>query len=107
MSKKILMTAVNFIAFLFSLLAVEAHYTLRRSSLTASSSGSWLRRLLLPGEAGENYYHSHQKKLFKMEAEDAFRMRNRTLVVLVALMIGGMGLLWYLTGVLYRRWMLV
>ena len=123
------MTGFNFVSFLFSLLLVDIHYTMRRQSTAATTSSSpgsllpsWLHQLLHPtepyeaspigqgpggrgGRGGRGYYHSHQKKLFRMEAEDAFRLRNRTLVVLGGLAMGAMGLVWYLAGRAYRRWL--
>ncbi|KAK0383111.1 hypothetical protein NLU13_9024 [Sarocladium strictum] len=102
-----LMTAINFVAFLFSLVAVDIHYTLRRSAMGVPVPWlmpRWLHQLLRPQEPYENYYHTKQKKLLRMEAEEAFQLRNRTLVFLGVSVMGGMGLAWYFTDKIYQRW---
>lgn len=106
------MTAVNFVTFLFSLLAVDMHYTLRRSTIGegATTTGilpKWLHRILHPFEPYDTYYRTKQRKLMRMEAEDAFRLRNRTLIVMAVSVIGAVtGALW-LGGRIYDRWLAV
>lgn len=100
------MTAINFTAFLFSLVAVDIHYTLRRSAMGATAPGimpRWLHRILRPAEPYENYYKTKQKKLMRMEAEDAFRWRNRTLLVLTVAVLGSIIGFWYFAGRVYSR----
>ena len=48
-----------------------------------------------PGSVGEreDYYHSKQRKLMRMEAEEAFEIRGG---VVVALVVVGLGVLWVL-----------
>lgn len=100
------MTALNFVAFLFSLLAVDLHYTLRRSAMGATVPGimpRWLHRITRPTEPYETYYRTKQKKLMRMEAEEAFRLRNRTLVVLAASVMGMVVGVWYVAGRVWVR----
>ncbi|KAH8177729.1 hypothetical protein LIA77_02811 [Sarocladium implicatum] len=106
------MTAINFVTFLFSLLAVDIHYTLRRSTMSerAASSGivpKWLHHILRPSEPYGTYYRTKQKKLMRMEAEDAFRLRNRTLVVMAGSLIGAVVGAWWLVGRIYQRWVYI
>jgi hypothetical protein len=99
------MTAINFIAFLFSLVAVDIHYTLRRSATGATAPGimpRWLHNILRPSEPYENYYRTRQKQLMRMEAEEAFQLRNQTLVVLGILCVGFMAGTWYFAGRAYQ-----
>ncbi|CAJ2501644.1 Uu.00g044970.m01.CDS01 [Anthostomella pinea] len=91
-----------------------------RSSSSASSNGksafelrypSWLHRLLFrpqPYEWVENqrkpappnrdderwYYHVYKRKVMRMEATDAFELRNTVLLGLCLLAVGGVWALW-------------
>ncbi|KAJ6786873.1 hypothetical protein PWT90_00014 [Aphanocladium album] len=91
----IIMTPINFVSFLVSLVLVDIHYTRLRMHTHAESRSrlpNWLHDILYrrhpyedlhqrPGGIQEPwYYHSKQKKLMKMEAEDAFRLRGTVLV---------------------------
>lgn len=62
------------------------------------------------GEEAEDYYHSKQRKLMRMEAEEAFEMRGMVVVVLGVLSTGvmwgawraiswGLGVLWGLLAI--------
>ncbi|KFA61671.1 hypothetical protein S40285_07825 [Stachybotrys chlorohalonatus IBT 40285] len=100
------MTPINFTTFLVSLLLVDLRYSLMRSQANSQTSSysrllpSWLHDLVtgtypyqsLRGHAqqkqeqpsqGRWYYHSKQKKLLKLEADEAFQMRTPVLIVLV------------------------
>lgn len=89
------MTPVNFVSFLISLVLVDIHYTRLRMHTHAESRSrlpNWLHDLLYRrypyedirrkpgGVRGPWYYHSKQKKLMRMEAEDAFKLRGPVLV---------------------------
>jgi hypothetical protein len=52
-----------------------------------SPSGGDVQR----GDGGGDYYHSKQRKLLKMEADEAFEIRSGVMVVLGVL---GLGLWW-------------
>jgi hypothetical protein len=55
---------------------------LRRSSSNASDDGGGRGRGDSLGAGAGEYYHSRQRKLMKMEVQDAFEMRTTVLVVL-------------------------
>lgn len=109
------MTPINFVTFLFSLLLVELHYTIKRShnhNDGASRLPAWLHHLLYKPEpyqyvrkgnkspqAGSWFYHSKQKKLMKMEAEEAFAMRNTVLLLLTVLVAAATG-----ASCVFLRW---
>ncbi|ATY63220.1 hypothetical protein CCM_06677 [Cordyceps militaris CM01] len=117
---RIVMTPINFVSFLVSLVLVDIHYTRRRLHTHAESPSrlpSWLHDLLyrrhpyedLRGQSSEIhepwYYHSKQKKLMRMEAEDAFRLRGTVLVGLaVALAAGTAAALYSLKILLSWLW---
>lgn len=95
------MTPVNFVTFLFSLVLVDLRYTRLRMhshSFRESKLPAWLHDILYyrqpyddvggrraGGSGQEWHYHSNQKKLMKMEAEEAFRLRGTILVLLAVL----------------------
>lgn len=97
------MTPVIFVSFLFSLVWVDFRYSLMRShnhSSDTSRMPRWVHAILYreapyqyvrvdhnnPALADKDgtkwHYHTKQRKLMKMEAEDAFRIRGSVLVVL-------------------------
>lgn len=99
------MTPVIFVSFLFSLAWVDFRYSIMRShshSEEPSQLPRWLYRITYreapykyvkvdatqtKAQAGNNegtrwYYHSKQRKLMKMEADDAFQIRGTVLVAL-------------------------
>ncbi|KAK7923366.1 hypothetical protein PG985_007437 [Apiospora marii] len=97
---RIVMTPVNLISFVLGLWLVDLRYRLRRArahphppSSTAWSSWLWRPRRGGGGGEGEEpfYYHSKQKKLMRMEASEAFRLRNR---VIVGLALAALFVLW-------------
>lgn len=115
---QIIMTPLIFISFVVSLAIVDFRYSLRRSHYRTESSEnnnsdrtttrtpSWLHRLLFkyrpyryvavsdqPTEEKSRskwgtYYHTKQRKLLKMEAADAFEIRNTVLALLGILSLG-------------------
>jgi hypothetical protein len=91
------MTPIIFVSFLFSLAWVDFRYSVMRShshSEEPSQLPPWLHRIAYrqspykyakvnaTGEGTRWYYHSKQRKLMKMEADDAFQIRETVLVVL-------------------------
>lgn len=89
------MTPINFVSFLVSLVLVDIHYTRLRMHTHAESRSRlpiWLHDLLYHRHPYEDvhrnhaavrepwYYHSNQKKLMRMEAEDAFKLRSTVVV---------------------------
>lgn len=99
------MTPIIFVSFLFSLAWVDFRYSIMRShshSEEPSQLPRWLHRITYreapykyvkvdathtKERAGSNegsrwYYHSKQRKLMKMEADDAFQIRGTVLVAL-------------------------
>lgn len=111
------MTPVNFSVFLFSLLLVDLRYTIARSHLHTNAQNklpAWLHNLIYrpqpysympgnnPNANGQWYYHTKQKKLMKMEAAEAFELRNTVLVLLAAVLSVLAGSAWYLTSYVYN-----
>lgn len=89
------MTPVNLISFVLGLWLVDLRYQLRRARdhphPPYKSWSSWLWRPRR-GQAEEPfYYHSKQKKLMRMEASEAFRLRNR---VIIGLALAALFVLW-------------
>lgn len=114
------MTPVIFVSFLVSLVFVDFKYSLMRShnhSEATSRMPRWLHTLLYreapyqyvrvdrskpdtptAGNDGARWhYHTKQRKLMKMEAEDAFRMRGSVLVVLGLLAVAVSCVAWHMT----------
>lgn len=101
------MTPVNFVAFLLSLCLVDWRLRARREHIhrhRQSRLPDWLHRLIYrpqpysqvgggaaaaaPGEVREPfYYHTKQKKLLKMEADEAFRMRRPAIAALSVVVV--------------------
>ncbi|KAI8222065.1 hypothetical protein K4K54_007192 [Colletotrichum sp. SAR 10_86] len=106
-----IMTPIIFVSFLLSLVWVDLKYTLKRSRGRGHHHGGWMPSWLhsivyrhspytymqkestTPNssprsspreEPGEFYYHSKQKKLMRMEMDDAFEVRGQVLVVVGA-----------------------
>lgn len=115
------MTPVNFVVFLFSLLLVDLRYSLMRSHSHAETSSrlpTWLHNLFYSprpyqymrvkgkDQEGRWYYHSKQKKLMRMEAEEAFQIRNTMLIVLAVVIAAASGTAWYLATRIYRHYLL-
>ena len=100
------MTPLLFTSFLFSLLLVDLRYSALRAHYHADGQSQrlprWLHRIVYryrpyrygdgpDGAGGDGHYHSNQRKLMRMEAEEAFELRGG---VLVALVVVGLGMLW-------------
>lgn len=101
---QLVMTPIIFISFVVSLALIDLRHSASRAHYHAEQEDSrlprWLHRLIyryqpyqyvpvdergnpLVGKTGgHQYYHSKQRKLMKMEVDDAFEIRNRVLVVL-------------------------
>lgn len=115
---QLVMTPVIFVSFLTSLAWVEFHYSLRRAhshSEEPSALPQWLHRIVYreapykyirasstkpkapaaDDEGSRWYYHRKQRKLMKMEADDAFQIRRTVLVVLALLGIAASWVLWW------------
>lgn len=114
------MTPIIFISFLVSLAWVEFRYTLIRlhsHSEIPKRMPRWLHHLIyheapyqyVQVDSGSPkdtrwYYHSKQRKLMKMEVEDAFQIRN---TVLLALGLFTMASIWGLWRVGHWTWTIV
>ncbi|KAF6818614.1 hypothetical protein CSOJ01_01779 [Colletotrichum sojae] len=102
-----IMTPIIFVSFILSLVFVDLRYTLKRTRNHGHDHGggwmpAWLHSIVYrrspygygqmkesstpspspKDEQAEFYYHSKQKKLMRMEVDDAFEMRGQILVVL-------------------------
>lgn len=120
----LVMTPVIFVSFLTSLAWVEFCYSLRRAhshSEEPSAMPRWLHRIVYretpykyvkvdstkakapvgSDEGTRWYYHSKQRKLMKMEVDDAFQIRKTVLVVLGLL---GVAASWLLGWVMWWIW---
>lgn len=119
------MTPLNFVTFLFSLVLIDLRYTLMRShnrSGGPSRLPDWLYAIIYreqpyesrprrgAGRKAKNkneeqwHYHTMQKKLLKMEADEAFRFRNSFILLLGLAAAGGAVGSVYLTQKLWRSW---
>ena len=101
------MTPIILVSFLVSLAWVDFRYSLQRSQNHPDEPGPlprWLLRILYrpssyryvkvakttavrPENSNRWFYHSHQKKLMKMEADEAFQIRSVVLLVLAVLLV--------------------
>ncbi|KAI8222635.1 hypothetical protein K4K55_010501 [Colletotrichum sp. SAR 10_96] len=125
-----IMTPIIFVSFLLSLVWVDLKYTLKRSRGRGHHHGggwmpSWLHSIVYrhspytymqkesttpnPSprsspreEPGEFYYHSKQKKLMRMEMDDAFEVRGQVLVVVGAASLATLWGFWMLTSWVWR-----
>ncbi|KAF9765676.1 hypothetical protein IL306_002009 [Fusarium sp. DS 682] len=108
-----IMTPINITVFLFSLLLVDLRHTAGRNSFygPGNQQAKWVPRWLLQpyqhightdhDAHGRWHYHSKQKKLMKMEADEAFRMRSTMLVFLAVALALATSAVWFLTSRLY------
>jgi len=101
------MTPVIFVTFLFSLMLVDLRYSVRRSPFHPDDVSSrlprWLHRVIYRYQPYQyvrvdkhgtptrervysGFYHSKQRKLMKMEVDDAFQIR-RTVLFAMGLLI--------------------
>ncbi|KAJ4381969.1 hypothetical protein N0V85_008612 [Neurospora sp. IMI 360204] len=119
---KVVMTPIIFVSFILSLAIVDLKYSMHRSHYHAERRPSrlppWLHRIAYkyrpyqytavdengkPVEDKDGYYHSKQRKLMAMEADDAFQMRRTVVAGLVlAGMVATWGAWWTLRWVLAR-----
>ncbi|KAK8087972.1 hypothetical protein PG997_002933 [Apiospora hydei] len=100
---RIVMTPINLISFVLGLWLVDLRYRCQREHAHShshsrpqqpSSSSYYLPAWLWwPRRPAEEpfYYHSKQKKLMRMEASEAFKLRNS---VLFGLVLAAMFVLW-------------
>ncbi|KAF4445073.1 hypothetical protein F53441_10997 [Fusarium austroafricanum] len=110
----LVMTPINITVFLFSLLLVDLRHTAGRNNFygTGYRQANWVPRWLLQpyqhiGHAdhdahGRWHYHSKQKSLMKMEADEAFQMRTPMLVFMAVALALATSALWFLTIRLYH-----
>jgi hypothetical protein len=112
---QVVMTPIIFVSFLISLVIVDMRYTVMRSHFHPEEYSTrlprWLHRILysyqpyqyvrvgkdgkpIKDHAHHGFYHSKQKKLMKMEVDDAFQIRRRVLVVLGILGLVTLWCLW-------------
>jgi hypothetical protein len=108
------MTPIIFISFVVSLSLIDMRHSAQRSHYHADSHETrmptWLHRIIYryqryryvpvdengkpvgkPVGDGKEYYHSHQRKLMRMEVAEAFEIRNS---VVIALGLVSLGVLW-------------
>ncbi|CAF3575125.1 unnamed protein product [Fusarium graminearum] len=109
----LVMTPINITVFLLSLLLVDFRHTAGRNNFyaTGSEQARWMPRWLLQpyqhiGHSdhdahGRWHYHSKQKKLMKMEAEEAFQMRSTVLVFMAVALALATSAVWLATSSLY------
>ncbi|RSL68460.1 hypothetical protein CEP53_002573 [Fusarium sp. AF-6] len=113
----LIMTPINITVFLLSLFLVDLRYTQGRINRYGNGDNSgrsprWMPRWFTQpyqhightdhDAHGSWHYHSKQKKLMKMEAEEAFQMRSTVLVLLAVMVALGTSAAWYLTSRLYH-----
>lgn len=122
------MTPVIFVTFLISLVVVDLRYSVMRSHLHPDDYSSrlphWLHRIIYSyrpyqyvrvdkngnptgQRAYHGFYHSKQRKLMKMEVDDAFQIRGTVLLVMgIVIMLAFWGLwqlaIWMVRLVRYR-----
>ncbi|KAH8910793.1 hypothetical protein BR93DRAFT_292298 [Coniochaeta sp. PMI_546] len=119
---KAVMTPIIFVTFLASLVLVDLSYSIKRSHLHPEEYSSrlphWLHRIIyryqpyqyvqvdrdgnpIRDSAYQGFYHSKQRKLMKMEVDDAFQIRGTVLFVMGILAMISAWSLWRLA-----TWML-
>lgn len=110
------MTPINFFTFIISLILVEmrnSHVRLHSHAQARSRLPAWLHELLYRPQpygsdrkdpSGDWYYHSNQKKLIRMEAEDAFKLRSCVLFLLGLAVTASTVGTWYLAGRVSEWW---
>ncbi|RGP72809.1 hypothetical protein FSPOR_2556 [Fusarium sporotrichioides] len=110
----LVMTPINLTVFLLSLLLVDFRHTAGRNNFYAAGSQQtrWIPRWLLQPyqHIGHNdddahgrwHYHSKQKKLMKMEADEAFQMRSTVLVFMAVALALATSAVWLVTSSLYH-----
>lgn len=113
---RLVMTPLIFVSFLFSLAWVEFRYSLMRSHTHTGPDGDrspphrippWLHRILYrpqTQDGRDTHYHSMQRKLLKMETEEAFRIRTMVLCVM-GLLLAGLAWMATSTALLGVEWL--
>ncbi|KAF4999536.1 hypothetical protein FGRMN_2405 [Fusarium graminum] len=108
------MTPINITVFLFSLLLVDFRHTAGRNNFydTGTRQSRWIPRWLLQpyqhightdhDAHGRWHYHSKQKKLMRMEADEAFQMRSTVLVFMALTLVLATTAVWFLTSRLFH-----
>jgi hypothetical protein len=122
------MTPVIFVTFLVSLVVVDLNYSVKRSHLHPEEYSSrlphWLHRIIYRYQpyqyvrvdkngnpiregAYHEFYHSKQRKLMKMEVDDAFQIRGTVLFVMgILAMVAAWSLYrlatWMLRSIMWR-----
>ncbi|KAF4488041.1 hypothetical protein FAGAP_11112 [Fusarium agapanthi] len=108
-----IMTPVNITVFLFSLLLVDFRHTAGRNNFygTGNWQAKWVPRWFLQpyqhighrdhDAHGRWHYHSKQKQLMKMEADEAFQMRSTMLMFMAVALALATSAAWFLTSRLY------
>jgi len=116
-------TPVIFVTFLVSLVLVDLRYSVERSHLHPDDYSSrlphWLHRIIYRYQpyqyvrldkngnptgqrAYDGFYHSKQRKLMKMEVDDAFQIRRTVLFVMGLLIMLAVWGLWHLSAWVLR-----
>ncbi|WYZ34461.1 hypothetical protein EsH8_I_000737 [Colletotrichum jinshuiense] len=117
-----IMTPIIFVSFLLSLVWVDIRYTIKRSRNHGNEGWmpSWLHNVVyrrspyhyvqvkqqkkpkLNEDQEEWYYHSKQKKLMRMEVDDAFKMRGHVLLTLALMSLVIVWGVWVLSSWTWR-----
>ncbi|KAF5020711.1 hypothetical protein F66182_7273 [Fusarium sp. NRRL 66182] len=110
----LVMTPINITVFLLSLLLVDFRHTADRNNFygTGSQRAKWIPRWVLQpyqhightdhDAHGRWHYHSKQKKLMKMEADEAFQMRSTVLALMAVVIALATSAAWFVTTRLYH-----
>lgn len=117
------MTPVIFVTFLVSLVLVDLSYSIKRSHLHPEEYSSrlphWLHRIIyryqpyqyvrldkdgnpIKESAYHGFYHSKQRKLMKMEVDDAFQIRGTVLFIMGIMAMTVVWGLWRLAAWMLR-----
>ncbi|KAH7257466.1 hypothetical protein BKA59DRAFT_451507 [Fusarium tricinctum] len=106
----LIMTPINITVFLLSLLLVDFRHTAGRNNFygTGNRQSKWLPRWLLQpyqhightdhDAHGRWHYHSKQKKLLRMEADEAFQMRSTVLMLMALTLALATIAVWFLSS---------
>lgn len=118
-----IMTPVIFVTFLVSLVLVDLSYSIKRSHLHPEEYSSrlphWLHRIIyryqpyqyvrldkdgnpIKESAYHGFYHSKQRKLMKMEVDDAFQIRGTVLFIMGIMAMTVVWGLWRLAAWMLR-----
>ncbi|KJZ71207.1 hypothetical protein HIM_09413 [Hirsutella minnesotensis 3608] len=106
------MTPVNLVSFLVALAIVDMRYWRKRPHNHAEGPGRSPRWLpvsfrpssqLSPDAADQEtrHYHSYQRQLMRMEADEAFELRGVVVVSLALVLAGTTWAVWYFGGQIF------